>query len=107
MAQSETAAVSRGLVTVLDPRGQPTATVQPKALAPRLSTLDGKTIYLVDVGFGGGYELLEEAAAWFHRNMPTVKTVLTRKRKIMFMDEPDLWAEIKQNGDAVIFGVGG
>ena len=39
------------LSTVLDPRGQPTATVQPHPLAPRLETIQGKTVYLVDVGF--------------------------------------------------------
>ena len=45
-------------------------------LAPRLDTLEGKTVHLIDVGFGGGWEFLEEAVAWFARNMPSVKTVL-------------------------------
>lgn len=95
------------LTTVLDPRGQPTAVVQPHPLAPRLDTLKGKTVYLVDVGFGGGWEFLEEAVAWFSRNMPDVKTVLVRKKGIMFVDEPEMWAELKEKADAVIFGVGG
>ena len=58
------------LCTVLDPRGQPTKVVEPVPLAPRLDTLEGKTIHLIDVGFGGGWEFLEEAAARFERNMP-------------------------------------
>jgi hypothetical protein len=95
------------LSTILDPRGQPTIVVQPSPLAPRLDTLEGKTIYLVDVGFGGGWEFLEETVAWFARNMPDVKTVLQHKKGIMFVDEPEMWAEIKENADAVIFGVGG
>ena len=95
------------LSTVLDPRGQPTNVVQPLPLAPRLETLEGKTVHLIDVGFGGGWEFLEEAAAWFSRNMPTVKTVLRHKTGIMFVDEPQMWADAKADAHAVIFGVGG
>ena len=95
------------LLTVLDPRGQPTATIKPHPLAPRLATLKGKTVYFIDVGFGGGWEFLEEAVGWFSRNLPEVKTVLQRKKSIMFADEPEMWKEVKQNGDAVVFGVGG
>jgi len=95
------------LTTVLDPRGQPTAVIQPQPLAPRLDTIQGKTVYLVDVGFGGGWEFLEETVAWFSRNVPNVKTVLLHKKGIMFVDEPEMWADIRQKADAVIFGVGG
>lgn len=98
---------TRSLLTVLDPRGQPTATIEPLPLAPRLDTIRGKTIYIIDVGFGGGWEFLEEANSWFKRNLPDVKTVLQHKKGIMFVDEPEMWEEIKENGDAVIFGVGG
>ena len=98
---------SSSLVTVLDPRGQPTNVVQPAPLAPRLDSLEGKTIHLIDIGFGGGWEFLEEAVDWFARNMPSVKTVLKHKTGIMFMDEPEMWADAKKNADAVIFGVGG
>jgi hypothetical protein len=95
------------LWSVLDPRGQPTAIIQPHPLAARLDTIQGKTLYLIDVGFGGGWEFLEETLAWFSRNQPGVKTVLQHKKGIMFIDEPEMWAEIKQNADGVIFGVGG
>jgi hypothetical protein len=95
------------LCSVLDPRGQPTAIIKPQPLAPRLDTIQGKTVYLIDVGFGGGWEFLEEADAWFSRNLPGVTTVLQHKKGIMFVDEPEMWAEVKQNADAVVFGVGG
>ena len=95
------------LTTVLDPRGQPTNIVEPKPLAPRLDTLEGKTIQLIDIGFGGGWEFLEEAAAWLERNIPNVKVVLKHKTGIMFIDEPQMWADAKANAHAVIFGVGG
>ncbi len=92
---------------VLDPRGQSTGVFEPSSMAPRLDTLNDKKIYLVDVGFGGGYEFLEEVVGWFSRNIPSLKTVLRRKRGNMFLDDPELWAEVKDKGHAVIFGVGG
>jgi len=98
---------SGSLLNVLDPRGQPTNIVQPLPLAPRLDTLSGKTIQLIDVGFGGGWEFLEEMVAWFARNMPDVKTVLKHKTGIMFVDEPEMWEDARRNAHAVIFGVGG
>jgi hypothetical protein len=94
-------------VSVLDPRGQPTAEIQPSALAPRLDTLKGKTVYMVDIGFGGGYDFLEEAAAWLRRNIASINIELRHKRGNMFLDDPELWVEVKAKGDAVIFGVGG
>ena len=104
---ARSAKTASSLCTVLDPRGQPTKTVQPHPLAPRLDEIQGKTLYLIDIGFGGGWEFLEEMVAWFSRNMPNVKTVLQHKKGIMFVDEPEMWAELKQKADAVIFGVGG
>ncbi len=101
---------------VLNPLGQPAENERPSSdgagapgegRAPRLDTIEGKTIYLVDVGFGGGYEFLEEMRRWFSDNKPAVTTVLRRKKGNMFLDDPGLWAEIKARGHAVILGVGG
>ena len=121
-------------VTVLDPRGQPSGIfgrrgepnshmmaifnpethptisrdeLVPLRMAPRLDSLDNKTIYLVDVGFAGGKEFLEEVQAWFSKNMPSVKTVLRIKGGTPFSDSPELWTEIKSKADGVVFGVGG
>jgi hypothetical protein len=107
MTIARTKKTSALLSTVLDPRGQPTITIQPHPLAPRHDTLQDKTVYLVDVGFGGGWEFLEETVGWFARNMPGVRTVLLHKKGIMFVDEPEMWEEMRQKADAVIFGVGG
>jgi hypothetical protein len=95
------------LRSVVNPQGQPTGVFEPLSMAPRLDTLSGKTVYAVDVGFAGGYEFLQELTAWFSRNMPDTKIVLRRKRGNMFLDDPELWAEVKEQGHAVIFGVGG
>jgi hypothetical protein len=97
----------RSLSVVLDPRGQPISRAGSLPLAPRLDTLDDKTVYLVDVGFAGGYEFLQEMRNWFSEHMPAVEIVLKRKPGNMFMDAPQLWAEIKEQAHAVVFGVGG
>ena len=39
-------------------------------------------------------------------HMPKVGTVFVRKSSVYWDDDPELWAEIKQNGDAVIMAIG-
>ena len=92
---------------ILDPVAQPSGEVQTMALAPRNGGLDGKTLYLVETGFAGSFEFMQELQGWLSKNMPAVKTVLRQKRGTMFTDDPDLWAEIKSRGDAAVLGVGG
>jgi hypothetical protein len=78
------------------------------AMAPRVDTLNGKTVYLVDTGFGGSGKFLDEMQAWFAEHMPAVKTVRRRKSGNVFRDDTkDLWQEIKERGDAAILGVAG
>lgn len=78
------------------------------SLAPRLDSLDGKTIYLVDTGFGGSGNFLNQVQAWFAERMPSVKTVRRRKTGNIFRDDTkDLWAEIKEKGQGAILGVAG
>jgi hypothetical protein len=78
------------------------------SLAPRLDDLKGKTIYLVDTGFGGSGKFLDQVQAWFAEHVPSVKTVRRRKTGNIFRDDTkDLWAEIKENGQAAILGVAG
>lgn len=77
-------------------------------MAPRLDSLEGKTVYLVNQGFGGSELFMQQFQAWLAENMPSVRTVLRRKTGFIFRDDTtDLWEEIKQKGDAVIFGVAG
>lgn len=80
-------------------------------LAPRLDTLEGKTLYMVDINWGGpeaALSIFEEMQAWFAGNMPGVKTVIKMKRGGYETDDPALWKEIHaNNGSAAILGVSG
>ncbi len=89
----------------LNPKGMPPEiTLFP--LAPRFSSLDGKTIYMVDIGFNNGDVFFQEMQRWFKENMPTVKTIYRRKIGAYPQDDPELWKEIKAAGAGVIMGVG-
>ena len=77
-------------------------------MAGRLDTLENKTIYLVDTGYGGSYRFMQRLQKWFAANMPTVTTIRKRKTGHVFMDDTtDLWEEVKEKGDAVVLGVAG
>jgi len=89
----------------LNPRGMPPS-VQFAPMAPRLSTLDGKTIYLVSDGFPGADHFLDQIAIWFKKNMPSVTTVYRLKAGAFADDDPKLWAEIKAKGNGVIMAIG-
>jgi len=81
--------------------------VQLYSMAPRASSLDGKTIYVVDAtGFFGSNTLLEKMQVWFQQNMPSVKTVFRKKAGIYGADDPKLWAEIKANAYATVMAIG-
>jgi hypothetical protein len=90
---------------VYNPMGFPPK-VTHKPLAPRLDTLDGKTVYLVDCRFDDSDVFLKQMQAWFSENMPSVKTVFKPISSVYTKDDPATWEEIKANGDAAIVGVG-
>jgi hypothetical protein len=92
-------------LVAFNPKGTPPS-IQLIPMAPRPSTLDGKTVYLVDTGFGGGGMLLQQIQLWFGRNMPSVTTVFKRKAGPYAEDDPKLWAEIKEKGNAAIMAIG-
>jgi hypothetical protein len=93
-------------LTAVSPKGTPPA-VQLYAMAPRASSLDGKTLYVVDAtSFDGSATLLKNMQAWFQQNMPSVKTVFRKKAGEYAADDPKLWAEIKANAYATVMAIG-
>jgi hypothetical protein len=98
--------VAEQKITVLSPMGQPPP-LQIMPLAPRLNTLDGKTVYLVNDGYLSTDILLGEMLAWFKANMPKVNAVYKVKGGGGFTaEDPKLWEEIKEKADAVVMGMG-
>jgi hypothetical protein len=89
---------------VHDPRGYPPqVTGQP--LAPRVQSLDGRVLYLVDCLFDNSAVFIEQLRAWFAEHMPAVKTrVITPKES--WVEDPEMCARIIRDGDAAILGVG-
>jgi hypothetical protein len=92
-------------LTVLNPVGYPPKVTR-KELAPRLPSLDGKTVYLVDCRFDDSDIFLGQMQAWFAEHMPAVKTVLKRISSVYLNDDPTTWEEIRARGHAAILGVG-
>ena len=92
-------------LTVMNPMGYPPK-VSPKPMAPRLDSLDGKKIFLVDCRFDDSGLLLEQVQRWFAEHMPSVSTELVQLSNVYHHDDPTLWATIKANGHAAIVGVG-
>jgi hypothetical protein len=100
--------MSNEKITVLNPACSSTM-VERVPLAPRkFSSLEGKTVFMVDIGWGGpkaGYDVFEVLQEWFARNIPSLKTLLIKKKGGYSEDDPALWKRIKAEGDACIIGL--
>lgn len=96
-------------ITVMNPAIAGTM-VDRVALTKRLDTLESKTLYLVDINWGGpdaAYGVFEEIKVWIAENMPSVNVVLKRKKGLYSTDDPELWKEIGEKGDAALIGISG
>jgi hypothetical protein len=92
-------------ISVLNPLGQPPA-LKLIPMAPRLDTLEGKTIYIVDTGYPETKPLFDEMMSLFSAAYPKTAWVLRKKIGTYFEDDPDLWKEIKTKGNGMIIAVG-
>jgi len=89
-------------ITVYNPMGTPPP-IQMKAMAPRLDTLDGKTIYLFTAGFPNSDNYMIVLKEWFADNFPKTNVIFNQQQQRI---NDALKDEIRQKGDAVLFAVG-
>ena len=93
------------LYTVHNPTGI-APPIERRAMAPRPESLDGKTIYLVDVTFNGGDLFLMEMEKWMKANMPEVNAIYRVKRGAYSRDDPELWREIQSVDGLMVMAIG-
>ena len=78
--------------------------VTEKEVGPRLSALEGKTVYLVDCRFDDADVFLKSMQAWFALPMPGVRTVFKPISSVYLNDDPATWEEIGASGHAAVVG---
>jgi hypothetical protein len=89
---------NNGNIAVLNPVGYPPK-ITPKSMAPRLGTLDGKTIYW-SIHASTIPAVFAQVKDWFAEHMPSVKTELVEMSSVYTKDDPKTWEMIKANGEA-------
>jgi hypothetical protein len=102
-------AADQDVVTVLNPIVE-SKMAERLPLSPRLDTLSGKTLYLVDINWGGpqaAWSVYEQMETWMAEHMADVKVVRKRLAASYMVDDPALWAEIAEKGDAALVGISG
>lgn len=88
-------------ITVFNPLGQPPP-IKLEPMAPRLDTLQGKTIYIVDVKFPNSKVFADELVKALKERFPETNWIYREKIKTYFDDDPDLWSEIKARGHGMV-----
>ena len=91
-------------LTVLNPEGYPPQ-VDARGMAPALETMQGKPLFLVDVGFENSDRFIEQLRGWFEEHEPGIRTEVVRWRD-QHNPDPELCERIAAEGDAAIIGVG-
>ena len=91
-------------VTVYNPMGTPPP-IQMKSMAPRLDTLDGKTVFLISTGFPNSPEFMDVMADWFRDNYPKTNTVRVNTG-MSYPLAANIKERVKEEADFVFFGLG-
>lgn len=92
-------------ITVVNPRGQlPPIKLIP--MAPRLDSINGKTIYIVDIRWPYTQQFTEELRDILSERYPNTKFIRRDKVGPYGEADPKLWEEIKKDGDAMILATG-
>jgi hypothetical protein len=98
------AAKTQPKLTVLNPEGYPPK-VDARVMAPALETLQGKRLFLVDIGFENSNNFIAQLRGWLEKHEPGIRTEVVRWRD-QHNPDPELCERIAAEGDAAIIGVG-
>lgn len=95
--------MSSATVKALNPKGYFNDVLQ-AALSPRLDTLDGKTLYIVESwpGNSGFEEMMELLDTYLMGKYKDLK-IEHRKRLLYSSDDPALWKEMYEKADAFVY----
>jgi hypothetical protein len=93
-----------GKLKVLNPEGYPPK-VSATGMAPSLDMLDGKKLFLVDVGFANSDNFMKQLHGWLDEHRPDIRTEVVRWRD-QHEPDPELCERIQAEGDAAVIGVG-
>jgi hypothetical protein len=92
-------------IKVFNPRGTPPP-IRLRPMAARPASLEGKTVYFVDVRFMNGSVFLAEIQKVFAERFPGVKTELRQKRGGYTEEDPELWDEIQAKDALMVMAIG-
>jgi hypothetical protein len=99
-------ATAQVTLEVMNPRGEipPPPT---RGISPRVTSLDGKKIVLVDNGKFGADNFLYVVAQHIKQKYPNTTVVMDPKPSAQTItDLPKWYPTVKQQGDLFVFGVG-
>jgi hypothetical protein len=92
-------------VQVRNPLGFPPK-IAARPMAPRLDSLDGRRVFVVDPRFDDGTNLLMEVIAWLEEHLPDVAVEYVPLPGNYLNDFSEVWEDLRARGDAAILGVG-
>ena len=89
---------SEAKIVVMNPRG-----IQPEIrkipMAERQSTLDGKTVYIVDTKYPNTKPFVNELQSSLQAKYPKTTWIIREKFGMYMDDDPALWKETKEKAD--------
>jgi hypothetical protein len=100
-----TATPTTAKLTVFDPRGTPSP-ITLLSMAKRLDTLDGKTIYVVDIMYPYTQVFCQEVAKILQEKYPKTTWIYRQKYGTYSDDDPDTWDLIQAKGKGMVVLVG-
>jgi len=92
-------------LVVFDPRGTPSP-ITLKPMAKRLDTLDGKTIYVVDIMYPYTQVFAEEVSKILQQKYPKTTWIYRQKYGTYSSDDPTTWDLIQAKGHGMVVLVG-